>query len=143
MLPAVILTPGVLVYRLLFLLAGAPAAWANFSPLAAICLCLSAYADRKRLWAVPLAGVVASDLILNAHYHVPLVDTRMLPGYFCFAVAWFLGALIRRLHRGRVPALFATALANSLFFYLVTNSGAWWFDGPAPLAIVPYPHSFS
>ncbi|HEY0792807.1 MAG TPA: DUF6580 family putative transport protein, partial [Chthoniobacterales bacterium] len=99
MLPALVLTLGILLYRLLFLLAGAPVPWENFSPLAAICLCTGAYAQKRRdvLW--PLAGLAVSDAVLNAHYHVTLLDTRMLPGYFCFLILFALGRAVRRVPR--------------------------------------------
>lgn len=88
MLPALILTLAALLYRLLFLLAGAPFDWANFSPLASIFLCSGVFFATKRgaLW--PALGLLVSDVIINAYYHAPLIDTRMIPGYFCFAVIY-------------------------------------------------------
>jgi hypothetical protein len=88
MLPALILTLAALLYRLLFVLAGAPFDWANFSPLASIFLCSGVFFATKRgaLW--PALGLLVSDVIINAYYHAPLIDTRMIPGYFCFGIIY-------------------------------------------------------
>jgi hypothetical protein len=143
MLPALVLTLGILLYRLLFLLAGAPVPWENFSPLAAVCLCTGVYARSKRdvLW--PFAGLAVSDVVLNAHYQVPLFDPRMLPGYFCFLMLFFLGRAVRRIPRHRVLSLLGASGVGSIFSYAVTNTFDWWFDGTTPYAVVPYAHSLA
>ncbi|HEY0789875.1 MAG TPA: DUF6580 family putative transport protein [Chthoniobacterales bacterium] len=143
MLPALVLTLGFLLYRLLFLLAGAPVPWENFSPLAAICLCTGAYARNRRDVVWPLAGLAVSDVVLNAHYHVTLLDTRMLPGYFCFLALFALGRVVRGVPRHRVPWLLGASAAGSILYYLVTNTFDWWFDGPAPYALTPYAHNLA
>ncbi len=146
MLPAIVLTCSALVYRLLFLLAGAPAGWGNFSPLAAICLCFGAYAPRARWAALPALGLLISDVVLNAHYGVAWLDTRMIPGYFCFGISFLLGRAARRRGASGVPGLgrmLACAALGSLVFYVVTNTAVWCWDAPAPLALTPYARTWA
>jgi hypothetical protein len=143
MLPALILTLAALLYRLLFVLAGAPFEWADFSPLASIFLCSGVFFATKRAALLPALGLFLSDVIINACYHAPLLDTRMIPGYFSFGAIYLLGRCLRRRHVTKpLPVLFA-ALASSILFYLVTNTVAWYFDAPVPLSIQIYPKTLA
>jgi len=143
MVPAFILTLGAIVYRVLYALAGSPAQWANFSPLAAVVLCSGAFLSRKAAFLVPVVALLVSDLILNAHYRVPLFDTRMLSGYFCFALTLLLGFALRRAVRWRLPLLLAACVLSSTLFYLVTNTIDWWFDSAVPNPVPLYPHTWT
>src|SRR5258708_14878836 len=96
MLPGIILTLCAILYRLLYVLAGSPANWANFSPVAAIFLCSGAFLYRRAAYLWPLLALFVSDVIINAHYRVPLFVTRVLSGYFCFGVLLLLGACMDR-----------------------------------------------
>ena len=138
MVPALILTFAALLYRLLFILAGAPVDWANFSPLASIFLCSGLFFSAKRAILFPALGLLLSDVLINAHFNAPLIDTRMIPGYFCFGMIFLLGAWLRRLHITRPIPVLLTALSSSILFYLVTNTIDWYFDAPVPLSIPLY-----
>jgi hypothetical protein len=143
MVPALILTFAALLYRLFFIFAGAPVHWANFSPLAAIFLCSGLFFSSKRAIVFPALGLLISDLLINAHFNAPLIDTRMIPGYFSFGMIFLLGAWLRRHHITRpIPVLLA-AVSSSILFYLVTNTIAWYFDAPSPLAIPLYAKTFA
>ena len=96
MLPGIILTLCAILYRLLYVLAGSPVNWANFSPVAAIFLCSGAFLYRRAAYLWPLLALFVSDVIINAHYRVPLLDTRMLSGYFCFGLLLLLGRWLGR-----------------------------------------------
>jgi hypothetical protein len=141
MLPALLITFAALVYRLLFVLAGSPATWANFSPLTSIFLCSAVFLPQKRSVIWPALGVVASDALINAHSHLAILDARMIPGYFCFAISFLLGVWLRRTTR-RTFWLLAATVFSSFFFYIVTNTAAWYFDSSAPLAVPLYPKTF-
>jgi hypothetical protein len=143
MLPAVILTIAALLYRLCYVLAGTPVAWVNFSPLAAIFLCTGIFFPRKLYVLLPLVGLFVSDLCLNAHYHAPLLDARMLPGYFAFGLTFVIGLWIRK--QPSHPWLFALggAIAGSLLFYWITNSVDWCLDPGTPIPVTPYPKTFA
>ena len=102
----------------------------NFSPLMALTFCGAAYFKDKRLWLVPFAALLLSDLYIDRYYaltygytwEVGATVIRLL----CFAFALVLGALVAR--RRNALNLLSGALGGSLFFYLVTNSTTWLTD---------------
>ena len=142
MVPALLLTFAALLYRLLFVLAGAPLDWANFSPLASIFLCSGLFLGAKRAALFPVLGLLLSDVLINAHFNAPLLDTRMIPGYFCFGIIFLLGTWLRRRRITRpIPVLLA-AVSSSIFFYLITNTISWYFDAAIPLSVPLYPKTF-
>jgi hypothetical protein len=143
MLPGIILTLSAILYRLLYVLADSPATWANFSPVAAIFLCSGAFLYRRAAYLWPFLALLISDLIINAHYHVPLFDTRMLSGYFCFALLLVLGRWLGQRPTRRAFWLLGGAVVGSLLFYLITNSVDWFFDSAIPLPVAIYPKTFA
>ena len=128
MLPAILLTLAATVYRICYALAGAPASWANFSPVTAILLCSAAYLPRKAVLLVALGPLVVADLILNAHYHAPLIDTGMFSRYFCFGLIILLGFGLREKHKYKALSIFAAAAAGSCLFFVVTNTATWFWS---------------
>jgi hypothetical protein len=126
MLAALILIFAVTLYRVCYALAGSPGAWANFSPLAAILLCSAVYLPRRVMLLAGLGPLVLTDLFLNAHYHQPILDTGMISRYFCFGLLLLLGTMVRSQHKYKVLYLFASTLAGSCLFYLVTNTATWF-----------------
>ncbi|HZC36447.1 MAG TPA: DUF6580 family putative transport protein [Chthoniobacterales bacterium] len=143
MLPGIVLTLCAILYRVLYVLAGSPANWANFSPVAAIFLCAGAFLYRHAAYLWPLAALFVSDLILNAHYHVPLLDTRMFSGYFCFVLLLLLGRWLGQRPQARVIWMLGGSIGASLLFYLVTNTVDWFFDSAVPFPVEAYPKSFA
>ena len=143
MVPALLLTFAALLYRLLFVLAGAPLDWANFSPLASIFLCSGLFLGAKRAALLPVLGLLLSDILIDAHFNAPLLDTRMIPGYFCFGIIFLLGTWLRHQRITRpIPVLLA-AVSSSIFFYFITNTVSWCFDAPVPLSVPLYPKTFA
>jgi hypothetical protein len=136
MLPALLLMFAATLYRVGYAFSGAPVEWANFSPLAAILLCGAAYLPRQTALLLGAGPVVLADLLLDAHYHAPLMDTGMLSRYFSFLLILLLGFWIKKQHYHKVLLIFASALASSFLFYLITNTGAW-------MATVDYPKTFA
>jgi hypothetical protein len=126
MLAALVLTLAVTLYRICYAMAGAPAHWANFSPVAAVLLCSAAYLPRKAVVLAALGPLVVADFILNAHYHVPLIDTGMFSRYFCFGLIIFLGFSLREKHKYKVLSIFAGTVAGSCLFFVVTNTTTWF-----------------
>lgn len=143
MVQALILTLGAILYRLLYAFAGSPAEWANFSPMAAVVLCSGAFLSRKAAFLVPVAALLVSDVILNAHYHVPLLDTRMLPGYFSFGVILLIGFWVGKQQKHKTLLLLGSSVVSSLIFYTVTNTIDWLVDPPFPLPVQHYPITFA
>jgi len=105
-------------------------ALSNFAPLMALTFCAAVYFREKRLWLVPFAALMISDLYLDYHYASAYGETWMWPSVavrlVCFGLALPLGSLVAQ-HKSW-PNLFAGALAGSLFFYLATNTDAWLRD---------------
>ena len=99
----------------------------NFSPLAAVALCGAVYLPRRVAFALPLAMLFLSDLVLNVfHYHQPLLTAEILPRYFALALIAGLGFTLRG--RVGVGSLLAASLAGSVAFYVITNTGSWLYD---------------
>ena len=105
-------------------------ALSNFAPLMALTFCAAVYVRDKRLWLVPFAAMMISDLYLDYYYASNFAETWVWPSVIvrlvCFALALPLGRLIAE-HKTWLN-LFSGALAGSLFFYLATNTDAWIRD---------------
>lgn len=94
-----------------------PHPW-NLTPLTAMALFAGAhFANRRTAYALPLAAMVLSNMILGTAYAtLPLV-------YGCFALSVFLGTRLR--NRRDVLSIGGTAVGSSLIFFAVTNAGHW------------------
>lgn len=94
----------------------------NFSPVMAIAFCGALFLPGRMVFLVALPALFVSDLILNWHYGVPLVDAGMIPIYACYGFAIWMGYLMR----GRnLTWIVSATLLNALVFYFVTNTMAW------------------
>ncbi|MDR7554013.1 MAG: DUF6580 family putative transport protein [Armatimonadota bacterium] len=96
----------------------------NVTPIAAMALFGGAHlADRRLALLVPLAAMLASDLVLGLHALLPVV-------YGAFAlIVWIGTRLAGRITPMRVAA---ATLAGSLLFFVVTNFGVWALGGLYP-----------
>ncbi len=105
-------------------------ALANFAPLMALTFCGAVYFKDKRMWLVPLAALVLSDLYLDYHYatvyHEAWTWPSVLVRAVCFAAAIPLARQVAQ-HKSWLNLL-GGALAGSVLFYLATNSDAWLRD---------------
>jgi len=105
-------------------------ALANFAPLMALTYCAAVYVRDWRLWLVPFAALLGSDVYLDYHYATVFGDTWAWPSAVvrltCFALALPLGRFVAQ-HKSWLN-LCSGALAGSLFFYLATNTDAWIRD---------------
>ena len=126
MFAAFVLLVVVIAYRVAsgFLGSGDFAWMHNVAPVAAVALCAAIYLPRRWAVALPLAMLVASDVILNVfHYHKPLLTSEILPRYAALALISTIGFTLRR--RAGLRNIIAASLAGSLIFYVVTNTGSW------------------
>lgn len=102
----------------------------NFAPLMALTYCAAVYIKDKRLWLVPFAAMMVSDLYLDYHYASTYGETWVWPSVLvrlaCFALALPLGRWVSQ-HKTWLN-LFSGALAGSIVFYLATNTDAWLRD---------------
>lgn len=97
----------------------------NFTPIAAMALFGGAYfAYRPTAFALPLAAMLLSDLVIGLHAGMPFV-------YGAFAMIVGLGLLIR--NRRTPLAIAGAALTGSIGFFLLTNFGTWLTGGLYPL----------
>lgn len=105
-------------------------ALSNFAPLMALTFCGAVYFRDRRMWLVPFAALLLSDLYLDYYYATNYGEAWTWPSVairaLCFALALPLGRLVAR--EKSWPTLLGGALAGSLFFYVATNSDAWLRD---------------
>jgi hypothetical protein len=96
----------------------------NVTPIAAMALFGGAYFSSKRAaFAVPLAAMLLSDLILGLLLYGTAIFLVMPYVYACFVATTLLGMWIRP--RYSPVRIAAAALASSVLFFIVTNFGAW------------------
>jgi hypothetical protein len=103
---------------------------ANFAPLMALAFCGGVYFRDRRMWLIPFAALVLSDVFLDHYYQVRFgyqwpLSAAVLRA-LCFALATGLGWLVSQ--RKNWLNLFSGSLGGAVVFYLVTNSHAWWYD---------------
>jgi hypothetical protein len=102
----------------------APETLPNFSPLMAAALCGAVFLPGLIGLILPMAALLLSDALLNAHYGVPILSVQLLWTLPCYLVAVGIGWMIRERRAGLWPIMGGTLL-SSCFFYLVTNTGCW------------------
>jgi hypothetical protein len=98
----------------------------NFAPMAAIALCAAAYFPGKYKFAVPMIALFVSDVVLNIHYHAPLLTLDIASHYLGFALVGCLGLLLQ--NRPSLRTLLPGSIAASLIFFLITNTFSWLSD---------------
>lgn len=101
----------------------APHPW-NLTSVTAVALFGGAYfQDRRLAFAIPLAALFLSDLVLGFYPGLPLV-------YLSFALVVVLGVWLSS--RRRPPFIAGAALLSSVMFFAVTNFGVWAFGSIYP-----------
>lgn len=128
---------------------------ANFSPMAAVVLCGAVFLPKRFAIAVPLAAMLITDILLNLHYQVAVFSGAMLLVYLGYAAIFFIGLRLReRSARGAYQwKLFGGAIAGTLVFYILSNTGAWlaspgyaktlagWWQSQT-IGLAPFPPSY-
>lgn len=110
-----------------------PHLW-NVAPVAAAALLAGAVLPRKWALAVPMLGMLASDIVIG-FYHLPV----MLTVYACFALMALAGRFIKL----NKPLYWLTSsLASSTLFFLATNFAVWatadWYPKTGDGLILAY-----
>jgi hypothetical protein len=114
----------IVIFRIIAAYAGAQdTSWLNFSPLAAIALCGPMIFPRRMAFILPLAILLVSDIILNAHFGVPLFTAEMVARYGALALIALLGFYMRS--NDKIGAFLLASVASSTGFYLITNTVSW------------------
>ena len=92
----------------------------NFTPINAVCLFGgSMFRNRLLAFAVPIAVMLLSDLIIGFH-------NNMIAVYGAFILVIFAGYLIR--NKINITTVISTSIISSLTFFLVTNFSTWLGD---------------
>jgi len=121
---ALSLLAAIIFYRLLIGFQPGHLPWLeNFAPVAAIALCGGIYLPRRLAFAVPLGGLLISDMALNAHFGYPLLSPEMISRYIALAATVGIGFAVR--NRPRPVTVLPASVAGSFLFYLVTNTASW------------------
>lgn len=125
MIPALILILAAVIYRIvtgLAIISGST--WlSNFAPLAAIALCGAVYFPTKLKFALPLAALFLSDIVLNMHYSAPLLAPEIVCRYLALGLVGWLGLAVA--NNPSWKTLLPASLAGSTLFYLITNVFSW------------------
>ena len=105
------------IYRLV------PHPW-NLVPMGALSLYAGASLPRRWAWAVPVAAMGLSDLVIDNAIGRPFLDPSRWIIYASFALTTLMGPLARRPKVGPwlLPVL---SLSASALFFLTSNFGAW------------------
>jgi hypothetical protein len=91
--------------------------WPNLTPIAAMALFAGTYFDKKQYaFAIPIAAMFVSDLIIGLHANIPAV-------YLGFAITVLIGMAIRK--KVNVGTVLLASLGSSVVFFLITNFSAW------------------
>ncbi len=99
----------------------------NMTSIAAVALFGGAYFSDKRLaFAVPLAALFLSDLVLGLYRHMEVV-------YLSFALVVLIGAGLQR--RRTAPFVAGAAVLSSALFFAITNFGVWVFEPLYPKTV--------
>jgi hypothetical protein len=103
------------------------ASWlSNFAPFAAIALCGAAYFPRPLKFALPLAALFLSDIVLNHHYDAPLFSALVMCRYLTLVVIGLIGLSLE--NRASFKTMLPASIAASALFYGVTCTFAWLSD---------------
>lgn len=96
----------------------------NFSATYAIAFCAGLYLPRRLAWWIPLAVLLATDLVINLFfYHVGALHISMLGNYIAFAAIIWLGTKFSA--KESWLKLLGGGVMGAIIFYLITNTAAW------------------
>jgi uncharacterized membrane protein len=93
---------------------------ANFAPIAAVAIFGGAILPKRFALSVPLAAMMASDLIIGLH-------SLVLVTWGCFALIAL--AANRWLKNGNIATGVLLTISGSVFFFVVTNFAVWVNSG--------------
>jgi hypothetical protein len=83
---------------------------------------------------MPLAALMLSDALLNAHDGIPLISSQVLWTLPCYLIAVAIGWSLRS--RNSLTPVLCGTFVSSFLFYGITNTGSW-------LGLTAYPQNFS
>lgn len=113
------------IFRLFMGVAHQHAGWIpNFSPFAAIALCGAIYFPKRIAFALPIAALFVTDLILNAYNSAGFFSDGMITRYVALGLVAAIGFSLRS--HPKVGTVMLASLGGSVLFYVLTNTGSWF-----------------
>ena len=103
---------------------------ANISPMAALALCGGMFLPRRLGIGLTFGAFIISDILINLHYHQPLLNPYSIILLFVFAGLFMAGHFLRK--SGRLMVLLGASVGGTVLFYLVTNTAAFFYDPAYP-----------
>jgi hypothetical protein len=106
----------------------------NFVPMGAVALYAGSRLPRRWAWAVPIVGMVLSDIVLDYGTHRPVFELTRWTVYLTLAATPWLGRLANRPKFGRwlLPVL---SVGASTLFFVMSNLATWGEGQLYPLTI--------
>jgi hypothetical protein len=106
----------------------------NFIPIGAMALYAGSRLPRRWAWAVPVAAMVVSDIILDYGTHRPIFELTRWTVYLTLAAMPWFGRLANRPKFGPwlLPVL---ALSGSTIFHITSNLATWGEGQLYPLTL--------
>jgi hypothetical protein len=106
----------------------------NFSAVYGFVLCAGAFVVGRTGWVLPLVTLILTDIGLNFYYQIRFgynawTGTALLSqlgNYAGYLLLFGMGKLLRR--NARLWNLVGASLFGAVFFYLVTNTLAWFLN---------------
>ncbi len=96
----------------------------NFSAAYAIAFCAGLYLPKRMAWWIPLAALLATDLLINLFFfHTSAFHISMLGNYVAFAAIIWLGTKFSA--RASWWKLLGGGIFGAIIFYFITNTAAW------------------
>jgi hypothetical protein len=128
MIPAFLLVLLAVVYRIAvgLMVESGSTSLASFAPIAAIALCSAAFFPGRYKFIIPLAGLLISDLVLNAYYGASMVHPAVATHYLAITAVLFLGVALR--NRVAFKTMLPASIAGSIIFYVISNTFSWLAD---------------
>lgn len=102
----------------------------NFSAAYALVFCAGVYLPRRLAWALPLATLALTDVLLNLYYyfylHIQAFKATQIVNYAIYALVIGLGTRFKP--HSSFLKLLGGGIAGAVLFYLITNTVAWLFN---------------
>ncbi|MGA2140657.1 MAG: DUF6580 family putative transport protein [Verrucomicrobiia bacterium] len=112
--------------------------WWNIAPVAAMALLGGMYLGRRYALWVPLAVLLATDIVLNVWMGYPIIYWPRGFDYAAFLLVGLLGLWARE---RKVGVKIGAAIATPFVFFLISNFAVWLFG--LSLANTPYAKTLS
>ena len=102
----------------------------NFSAAYALMFCAGVYFPKRLVWWLPMATMLACDLLLNCYYHAhygtPVFSVDLIGNYVAYVALIWLGR--RFSPKASFLSLLGGGILGALLFYLITNTLSWFLN---------------